>query len=214
MAITFPPTDDTTPDDGSVKYTDPDNGREYYWNGYAWELVCEAGGGVDGDFLLKYGDTVDDATENVDYSWNKQLTFESTENINIKTPERVTLQGEQRVEINTNTDTSVYCWPEAVGMANSINSIIEINDSTYAAYYDADKAIIINGGTESEIQIQTSKEILIGADSPGNGNVEIIKVEGENNKGYYSGLIEEDTSLVNKEFVDNKFDFSQYEELS
>ena len=71
MAITFPPTDDTTPDDGSVKYTDPDNGREYYWNGYAWELVCEEGGGVSGDFLLKYGDTVDDASAKATYFWNE-----------------------------------------------------------------------------------------------------------------------------------------------
>ena len=64
MAITFPPTDDTTPDDGSVKYTDPNNGREYYWNGYAWELVCTGGGEYTGPTII-YNDTqpVEDPSE-------------------------------------------------------------------------------------------------------------------------------------------------------
>lgn len=39
--------------------------------------------GLDG-YLSKYGETVDDATENVDYKWNKPLTFESNNSIQIK----------------------------------------------------------------------------------------------------------------------------------
>ena len=44
-------------------------------------------GGDASTFLNKYGDTVIDAVANVDYEWNKPVTFETKEGtINFKTP--------------------------------------------------------------------------------------------------------------------------------
>ena len=63
----FPPTDDQTPTDGSFTHTDSVNKQTYSWNGFGWDLVCEAGGG---DKYVKIaGDTMtgplvmDDASE-------------------------------------------------------------------------------------------------------------------------------------------------------
>ena len=74
MAFSFPV--------DKADFTAP-NGITYSWDTDDEKWVV-AGFGADSDKLIKYGDDVTDATENVNYKWNENLKLESVKNITLK----------------------------------------------------------------------------------------------------------------------------------
>ena len=192
-----------------------------YYNGVWSEVTtCSVGGGsATGDFLKRYGDTGDDAEEDVDYKWNKQLTFESDEDIIFKTPwdiyefsyeKFVTLEEGMWVDVPSedgyivlNVDgTELFIFEDAIGL-NAGYAYAQCEwESKFTLFGRRDRASL-NGGFYGEAHVSSGNEIVIGhyADPY---NKQIVWIQCKDNKGYYTGLIEDDESLVNKQYVDAK----------
>jgi hypothetical protein len=83
--MSFPQPSDYRPPiipDGEV-YDNPENGRSYYWTqivrpdgstGGYWTVVCEGAGDK---YLLRHGDTITDADDDVTYTWNDGVIIKS-----------------------------------------------------------------------------------------------------------------------------------------
>ena len=166
-----------------------------YYNGVWSEVTtCSVGGGgATGDFLKRYGDDVDDATENAVYKWNTALKL---------TGEDIYLEPEDDLYCNTNeafirSDGANLYLRETLGGLSVGTSFLEID-------YDRFR-IHASGG--DPIQITTDGNVELGR----RDQTPIVTVNGTDNKGYYDGLIEDDTSLVNKQYVDAQAEFTQRE---
>ena len=174
-----------------------------YYNGVWSEVTtCSVGGGGTGDgYLKKYGDDVDDAQDDVYYTWNKRLTLHSDAEIDINTEKKILLDSDKEVELTVGDKSAIYAAPTAVEMRYEECLVDCAKNYSGTRPYK----VLINGGNEGEILIGTNKEILLGASNQFAGNLEIVKVVGEDNKGYYTGLIEDPESLINKAYVDSRF---------
>ena len=75
-AIDFPDSNDPN-FDPDAPFEAP-NGITYTWNGYGWVAEC-GGAGLDDEYLKRYGDTVDDADDDVTYTWNDGVIIKSEE---------------------------------------------------------------------------------------------------------------------------------------
>ena len=174
-AIDFP--DPTDPGfDETVPFEAP-NGQSYLWNGYGWELVCE---GADGGFLKRYGDTVDDATDTATYNWNKRVEFESEE--------KVYIYGKREILLHDENTNNIYLDDRSVGC------------SYERRVFQLDLTACRIDGKTTPVKLISEANVELGA--KGFSDDPVVTVNGTDNKGYYTGLIEDDTSLVNKNYVD------------
>jgi hypothetical protein len=162
-----------------------------YYNGVWSEVTtCSVGGGsATGDFLKRYGDTVDDALESVTYQWNEPVTIETKlksnrEGIKLKSPDSYinvgTIDGDEgQIDLYAADVLDLY-GSQAKLRGSNVDVNASFGDVTQTAKNDI--VLTATDGAERINRTITSTSI--------------------------------DDQIVNKRYVDSLFDFSQYDELT
>jgi hypothetical protein len=181
----------------------------HYWNGSEWIEVVDSESYAD-KYLKKHGHDVDDAPNNVVYSWNKPLSFSSEENISIT----ANTSGLSRSIIAMPTDGSTRI--------NSTNFLVN-SDGNTSMYSEGGTNIVAKsdlnlGSNENEVAIGALKDIWLAAGK--NVLIEtvgdiILSGVGPTSKELLLRTILKDSApdkqITNKEYVDAQDEILQQE---